>query len=130
MASVSAELVRDTFGVVEREDWETFAARLHEDAWVSGPPDWPESEPFHGRDAILGQFRRLTADWDSHQFADVEIVSDDGEWVVTTFTWIVRGAASGVPVAAPIAAAYRIEEGRFAESHFRRTLDEVLAIAQ
>jgi ketosteroid isomerase-like protein len=126
--SANADLVVRALRLFEGENWEDAEPLWREDAWISGPPDWPESEPFRGRTAVIGQFRRLAADWNGHHFADLEVVHDDGDWVVLGFTWTVRGAASGAVVEAPMSGAYRIEDGSFAEAHFRRTVEEALEV--
>jgi ketosteroid isomerase-like protein len=128
VTSANAGLVFEALRLFERASWEEAESICREDAWISGPPDWPESEPFSGRTAVLGQFRRLAADWDEQGFEVVEVVRDDGEWVAIRFTWAVRGAASGVPLRMPFAGAYRIEDGELAEAHFRRTVEEVLDV--
>ena len=128
MAGGSREIVLGALRDFEREAWDEAPARWREDAWMSGPPDWPESEPFRGRDAVLGQFRRLAGDWHSHSFEDVEVVEQDGGWVSVEFTWVLRGSASGAPVEARFAGAYRVEAGLIAEAHFRRTRQELEAI--
>jgi ketosteroid isomerase-like protein len=124
----SREIVLGALRDFEREAWNEAPARWREDAWISGPPDWPESEPFRGREAVLGQFRRLAADWHSHSFEDLQLEDHGGGWVVVEFTWVVQGTASGVPVEARFAAAYRVEGGLIAEAHFRRSRDELAPI--
>ena len=128
MTSPNAQLVLEAVRQFQTGSLRDAEPMWHEEAWISGPPDWPEAEPFRGRRAILSQFRRLGADWEELAFEDVEVVRDDGEWVVIHWTWALRGAASGVPVRTPMAGAYRIEDGKFAEAHFRRTVDEVLEV--
>ena len=129
MASVNADLVRQTLSLFEVEDWDRAVPAWSDDAWMTGPPDCPESATFRGREEVLGQFQRLAADWEEHRFDDLEIALDDGTWVVVTFTWRVRGATSGLPVEAPMSGAYRVDEGLITEAHFRRTVEETLAIA-
>jgi ketosteroid isomerase-like protein len=129
VTSANAKLVVHALRHFEAEGWEKVEPMWREDAVITGPPDWPESEPFRGRGSVVGQFRRLAADWEEHAFEEVEIVRDDGDWVVIRFTWAVRGAASGIPLRMPFAGAYRVDDGMLAEGHFRRTVEEAIDAA-
>jgi ketosteroid isomerase-like protein len=117
MPEENAELVRDSLERFARGELD--GNRFAENARLTGPEGWPEQGPFEGREAIRRQFERLASDWSRHAFSNVEIVSAEGDWVVAAFRWETRGAASGLETAFDMAAAYRIEDGAFAEAHFR-----------
>jgi SnoaL-like domain len=126
MPSANIEIVMEGIRLFETEDFQGLEEMLSPDCRLTGPVGWPEPGPFEGRDAVIGQFRRLTDDMGEHHFSDVEVVTDDGGWVVLSFLWQVRGAGSGAPVATKLAGAWRVESGKFTETHFRWTADEAL----
>jgi ketosteroid isomerase-like protein len=101
----------------------------HPDGRITSPEGWPEPGPFEGRDAIIGQFRRLTDEWGQQRVADVKVVADESGWVVVTFRWEARGGKSEATTAASLAAAYRVEDGRISEAHFRWTPEQALEAA-
>ena len=127
MSQENVEMVRAALKRFERGeiDDNVFA----EDGRLTGPEGWPEQGPFDGREAIRRQFERLASDSTSRAFHDVEIVSDEGDWVVITFRWQIRGAASGIETTFDMAAAYRIEGSEFAEAHFRWNHEDALEAA-
>ena len=129
MSQGNVELVREAFRHFEAEDFEAIEHLWDPDGLMTSPEGWPEKGPFEGRGAIIGQFRRLASDWESHGFREVEIVADREDWVVLSFQWEVQGAGSGAPVATRITAAYHFTDGRFDVAHFRWTTEEALQAA-
>jgi ketosteroid isomerase-like protein len=127
--SENLDTVMEGIRVFEAEDWETFRDLTHEEARITGPEGWPEPGPFEGRDAVMGQLQRLTADWQEHRFNEIAVVAERDDWVVLRFQWEVRGAESGAPIATKMAAAYRLLDGRFVEAHFRWTPEEAFEAA-
>jgi ketosteroid isomerase-like protein len=123
------EIVREAFRRFEASDLEGGIGLWHPDSWITGPAGWPEPGPFRGRDAVFAQFGRLTADWKEIRVPDVEVVADNGDWIVVTFRWDVRGDRSGAATGANLAAAFRLTEGRISEAHFRWTGREALEAA-
>jgi hypothetical protein len=63
MSQENVEVVVEGIRRFEASDFEGVSRRWHPDSWITGPEGWPERGPFEGRDAVLGQFRRLAADW-------------------------------------------------------------------
>jgi hypothetical protein len=108
---------------------EPIAEVWHEDAVLSAPEGWPEPGPFEGRGAIMRQLERLGADYAEQHFDDVEVVADTGEWVVASVRWYTRGAHSDIETSFDMAAAFRVREGRYAEVHYRWSVDEALEAA-
>jgi ketosteroid isomerase-like protein len=129
MSQENVEVVLDAFRRFETLDFDRAERRWHPDSRITAPEGWPEPGPFEGRDAVFGQFRRLAADWGEQRFSDVEVVTDRGGWVVLTFRWEVRGGQSGAATATPFAAAYRVNDGRISEAHFRWTPEQALEAA-
>jgi ketosteroid isomerase-like protein len=105
------------------------AERWYEDGVLTGPEGWPEQGPFHGRAAIRAQFQRLGEDYAETRFTDIEVLADQGEWVVVRFTWRTLGQASDIETAADMAAALRVKDGRFLEGHYRWDVDDAFEAA-
>jgi ketosteroid isomerase-like protein len=103
--------------------------RWHANGVLTGPDGWPEQGPFEGHEAIRAQFERLGADYAETRFTDVEVLADQGEWVVVHFTWRTRGSASNIETAADMAAALRVKDGRFLEGHYRWHAEDALEAA-
>jgi ketosteroid isomerase-like protein len=110
-------------------DFDGMAQLWHPDVRITGPEAWPERGPFEGRNAVFEQFRRLASDWGKQRISDVDVVADHAGWVVLTFLWEVQGGRSGVATATQLAAAYRVEDGRISEGHFRWKREEALEAA-
>ncbi len=129
MSEENVEIVREGFRRFESSEFDEAGSLWHLDAWITGPEGWPERGPFEGREAVLGQFKRLAADWGEHQVSDVEVVADQAAWVVLTFRWQVEGGRSGATTTADLAAAYRVVDSLIREAHFRWTREEALEAA-
>jgi ketosteroid isomerase-like protein len=129
VSKANSAVVLEGLRLFEASDFDGMARLWHPDVRVTGPEGWPERGPFEGRNAVAAQFRRLAADWGKHRISDVDVVVDRAGWVVLTFRWEVQGVRSGVATATPIAAAYRVEDGRISEGHFRWTREEALEAA-
>jgi GNAT superfamily N-acetyltransferase/ketosteroid isomerase-like protein len=110
-------------------DFDGFAELLRPDVTTSGVEGWPEPGPFHGRDAVLAQFRRIVADFEAQRFSDFEAAFEDGDWSVLSYRWHVRGVGSQVETHFDFAVAVRVNDGHLAEMHFRRTRSGALAAA-
>jgi ketosteroid isomerase-like protein len=129
MTQENTEIVLDGIRRFEAGDLDGAAQNWHSDSRITGPEGWPEPGPFEGRAAVIGQFRRLAADWGQNSVSDLEVVADRGDWVVVTFRWEVRGERSGAVSAASMAAAYQVTRGQISEAHFRWTRAEALEAA-
>jgi ketosteroid isomerase-like protein len=129
MSRENVEAVLPAFHLLEANDFEQWAALWHPEARATAPTGWPEPGPFVGRDAIVRQFERITADWQEHHFEDIELVADSGDWVVFTYRWHARGRTSGINTRFDLAVASRVQDGRTIEAHFRWNRDEALEAA-
>jgi ketosteroid isomerase-like protein len=129
MSEENVEVVLEGIRRFEAFDFGGVSRRWHPDSWITGPEGWPERGPFEGRDAVLGQFRRLAADWGKNRVSSIQVVADRADWVVVTFRWEVRGERSGAATASNLAAAYRLREGKISEAHFRWTPEDALEAA-
>lgn len=79
-----------------------------------------------GREAIVRQFERITADWAEHHFEDIELAADSGDWVVFTYRWCARGRTSGIDTHFDLAVASCVQDGGIIEAHFRWNSEEAL----
>jgi ketosteroid isomerase-like protein len=113
----------------EALDFEGVTHLWHPDSQITGPEGWPEPGPFEGRGAVIGQFRRLAADWGRQRVSGLRVVAATADWVVVTFRWETQGGRSGAATAASFAAAYRVIDGRMSEAHFRWTPEQALEVA-
>ena len=107
---------------------EAWAALLHPEITATAAPGWPEPGPFVGRDAVLAETKRLT-EWGENSFTDIEVVADQGDWVVVAYRWHVRGGGSGISTHFDVVTAIRVKEGRFIEWHNRWSRAEALEAA-
>jgi hypothetical protein len=100
----NVDVVLDGVRRFEAGDFDGVAQRWHPNSRITGPEGRAEPGPFEGRDAVIGQFRRLAANWGQNSVSDLEVVADREDWLVGTFRWEVRGpaqAGSGLLVVRP-----------------------------
>jgi ketosteroid isomerase-like protein len=127
---MSQENVEIVLAALNRfEEGKPFRTRWAEDALVTAPDGWPEAGPFRGREAILRQFERLRSDWAENRFTEIEVVADEGEWVVIRARWQTRGAGSGIENEVDVAMAFRVRDGHLVEGHARWDPAEALEAA-
>jgi SnoaL-like domain len=127
MSQENVELVLESFRL-DPNDSEARAALFHPEITATAAPGWPEPGPFVGRDAVLAEFKRLT-EWGEIRFTDIDVVADQGDWVVVAYRWHVHGAGSGIATHIDVVSAIRVKQGRFIEFHNRWTRDEALEAA-
>jgi ketosteroid isomerase-like protein len=128
MSQENVEIVLESLRRAEANDVEGGAALMHPEITATSVPGWPEPGPFVGRDAALAETKRLI-EWGENRFTDIDVVADEGDWVVAAFRWHVRGAGSGIATHFDVAAAVRVKEGRVIEWHNRWSRDEALEAA-
>jgi ketosteroid isomerase-like protein len=127
---MSKENVEIVLAAVNRfEEGKRFRTRWAKDAFVTAPDGWPEAGPFRGREAILRQFERLRSDWAENRFPEIEVLAEEGEWVVIRARWQTRGAGSGIENEVDVAMAFRITDGHLVEGHARWEPTEALEAA-
>jgi ketosteroid isomerase-like protein len=129
MSQENVEVVIRGIRLFEASDLEEAGRLWHEESWITGPEGWPERGPFEGRDAVMGQFRRLAGDWGQQRVSNLEVVADRDGWVVVGFNWEVEGGRSGAATAARFAAAYQLRDGKISCAHFRWAAEEALEAA-
>jgi N-acetylglutamate synthase-like GNAT family acetyltransferase len=124
---MAAQVFLEAAGRLTAGDFDGFAELLHPDVSTSGVEDWPEPGPYSGREAVLAQFTRIVADFEAQRFSDFEVVAEDRDWTVLAYRWHVRGVGSQVETHFDFAVAVRVDDGRLADMHFRRTSHAALA---
>ena len=129
MSQENVELFLESMRRAGTNDVDGFAALLHPEIRSTGVREWPEPGPYVGRDEVVAQAKRNLADWDEVRLTHVEVVADEGEWVVAELLWEARGAGSGVETDAEMVAAIRVEDSLITEWHFRWTRAEALEAA-
>lgn len=100
MSEANVELFREVLRCAEAEDADRFADLLHPEIRSTAVRGWPEPGPFLGRDAVLAQFKRNVADWEDNRATDIDVVADEGDWVVAeypTATSTNTSSPSGLP---------------------------------
>jgi ketosteroid isomerase-like protein len=129
MSEENVELVLESLRLAEADEVEGVAGLMHPEITSTAVSGWPEQGPFVGRDAVLAATERLTETWGESRFTDIDVVADEGDWVVVAFQWHVRGAGSGIETHFDVVVAVRVKEGRVIEWHSRWSRDEALEAA-
>jgi hypothetical protein len=128
MSQENVEFVLDHLRLYEANDWDEIAARTHPEIRGTAVRGWPEPGPFVGREANLAEAKRLL-DWGEIRITDINVVADEGDWVVITFRWGGRGAGSGIETHLDLAVAIRLKDELVIEWHNRWNRDEALEAA-
>ena len=128
MSRENIEIVRQLFERFDPSD-PAWIEAWHPDSRTTPATGWPEPGPFVGREAVVRQFQRLLDDWSESRFENVEVVADPEDWVIVTWRWVTKGAASGIEANLDVAAAYRVQDGKVIEGHFRWSAAEALEAA-
>lgn len=74
---------------------EAMEARWVPEPSITAPEGWPEAGEFRGREAVMGQFRRLKESWSAES---VELISIEsaGDRVLVNVRWVGHGESSGL----------------------------------
>jgi ketosteroid isomerase-like protein len=128
MSAEGVELVRESFRRWESGEFDLIESFWHEECRITAPEGWPEAGPFVGRAAVAEQLERLAAGFEQNE-VEVKEISDHGDWVVVDYEWRARGTGSGIENRMEMAAAFRVEDRRFSEGHYRWSRAEALKAA-
>jgi ketosteroid isomerase-like protein len=129
MSERNVELVLGGFRLFKPDDLKDWEALWHPESQATASEGWPEKGPFHGRQEIMRQVARLFAEWSEYHFDQLEVAAGSGDWVLLTWRLRTRGAVSGIETDFAQATAYRVQEGKIVEAHFRRDLAAALEAA-
>ena len=122
--NAKAQAFRDVLSCFERGDVDGVRKLFAAGIVGTSAPGWPEQGPFEGCDAIVGQFERLSADWEHNRISKFEVFAEDDDWVVVNYRWSVRGAKSGLETHFDLATAVRLADGGIDRLHFAWTPQE------
>jgi ketosteroid isomerase-like protein len=128
MSQENVEIVLESFRRAEANDLEGFAALMHPEIRGTAARGWPEPGPFVGRDAALAETKRLI-EWGENRFTDIDVVADEGDWLVVAYRWHVRGAGSGIETHFDVATAVWVKDALIIAWHNRWSRDEALEAA-
>jgi ketosteroid isomerase-like protein len=128
MSEENVEVVLESYRRFEAGDIEGFTDLFAPECRLTVPNGWPEPGPFVGRDQVIEQITRITAEVDDARF-NVEVVSGEGDWVVVDVRWGGRAARSGLDFDWHVANAVRVHDGRVLETHFEWNRADVLEAA-
>jgi ketosteroid isomerase-like protein len=94
---------------------------------ITAPEGWPESGEFQGREAVIGQLRRLKESWSDES---VELVSIESarDRVLVNVRWLGHGESSGLELDMPFWNVYKLVDGKI--SHIGFHIDEESARAE
>ena len=126
MSRENVEIVLEAFRRFQARDLVGLASLWHPDSRSTPAEGWPEAGPFVGRDAVIRQFEGLIAELSDVRHENLEVVAEPGEWVVVSWRWLFRGAASGLEGQFDLAGAFRLRDGVADRGHFRWTVAEAL----
>ena len=91
------------------------------------PEGWPESGEFQGREAVIGQLRRLKEAW-SDESVELVSIESAGDRVLVNVRWLGHGESSGLELDMPFWNVYRLVDGKI--SHIGFHTDEESARAE
>lgn len=115
MATENAAVIAELARRFEQGDWAGVSALLTDDAKLQPPEGWPEAGPFFGRDAVVGEFRRIQETWGTNRVA-VTSLAEGQDRLVAQIDWSVEGATSGLPTELTVFVAIRLA-GRLISSY-------------
>lgn len=78
---------------------------------------WPESGPWHGRDAVMGEIRSLLENVGAQEVT-VECIVAHADWVVVRQLWYVPAHRGGITGDVPSSTAVRLRDGKLVECRF------------
>src|SRR6476469_5464891 len=128
MTESNVEIIRRAMQRVTEQGVEAAVAELYaEEAVMYGVEGWPEAGPWHGRSAILDEWRRIGEDFEQQEMLVEEVVAR-ADWVVTRTRWRVR-SRSGFPGEVASSLAARMRDGKVVEARFFWDFEDALTAA-
>jgi ketosteroid isomerase-like protein len=97
-------------------DVDAFREMHAPDVILRPPEGWPESGPFVGRAAVMGQWEQMRETWDADALEPISDFIDVGDRVVVRLTW--RGAGHGPELNLEVTGIYTVREGKIAVFEF------------
>jgi ketosteroid isomerase-like protein len=127
MSQENVEIVRQAFEAWNAGDMEGVGHAYDPDAVMRYPPDFPETGPFLGREAIVQQFNRLREALD---YRDSLVILGEvlhaRDRVGVRFAW--RGVGHGPAMDLEATVVYTMRGGRIREAEFFQDYNEALEV--
>jgi ketosteroid isomerase-like protein len=128
MRERNLETVRAAIQMFNEIDIDAGRRLLAPEVVMHAPDGWPEPGPEHGVDAVIQQFERLAADWESFAISVLSEETGDGV-VVARLSWETKSLASDVPLQVEVSGVYWLTDGRITELRFFWNHDQALDAA-
>lgn len=87
MSEQNETVVRDAFGAWNAGDMDRLRDMYDPDATLLLPPDWPETGPFVGRDAVMQEYRQLRETFDRDAVRFLSDFESGGDRVIVRMDW-------------------------------------------
>ena len=126
MSDVGIDVTRSWFETWNRGDMDAFSELYAQDAEMTPPPSWVETETLKGQSAIRRFFEGLKEAWEGEDTAILLELLTAGDKVVSRTDWQVRGRASGIDTHLGITNVNTIERGKIVRQ--RHYLDHAAAL--
>ena len=114
MTSSNREIVEQVFQASAAKDWDRVKSFLHEDILVTEAESLPYRGEFRGPDAFIRLNQQVFDTWDDTQ-QQTDHVLVDGDHVVILGHFAGTGKKTGQAFSVPLAAVWRLEDGRVKE---------------
>lgn len=114
MTRSNREVVEQIFAASAAADWDTVRAHLHDDVRVIEADSLPYAGVFSGPDEFIALNQKVFDTWEESR-NKIEHILSDGDHVVILATFSGRGRGSGKSFSVPLAAVWRLEDGRVKE---------------
>jgi ketosteroid isomerase-like protein len=111
MSQENVEILRALYEAWNARNMDAFPEMYDLDAMiVRGLEGWPESDPFVGREAIIGYFKQLRETWDSDTLEPIGDFAVVGARVAVRQLW--RGEGRGPDLNMEFTAIYTFRKGK------------------
>jgi ketosteroid isomerase-like protein len=117
MSQPNVEIVRRSVEAWNAGDLVTMELFFDPAGVMYAPEGWPEPAPWHGRDEVFAEFRRIRADF-GHDQVELDDPVTNGDWVLVMSTRHLRGVRSGLAGQMRVSYATRLRAGRIVEARF------------
>lgn len=114
MTRTNREIVQAVFDASAEEDWDTVKSFLHDDVQVFEADSLPYAGVFKGPDNFIALNQTVFNTWADANHTIDHIIAD-GDHVVILGNMAGRGKATGLAFSVPLAAVWRLKDGKVVE---------------
>ncbi|MBT4159907.1 MAG: nuclear transport factor 2 family protein [Gammaproteobacteria bacterium] len=114
MTESNRNIVQAVFDASANEDWDTVKSLLHDDIVVIEAESLPYAGEFKGPESFIALNQKVSGSWEDTK-TRVDNLIADGDHVVVLGNLSGRGKSTGQAFSVPLAAVWRLEEGRVRE---------------